>query len=463
MDVTQTPGGARPGSNFTRPITVQLKNQQGGDYTGANQQVTLTASTSTVLRQTVNGVTSNVTSVTVTSSGGVATFSDIGFQSGVTGAQTLTVTADAFVGTSLSVTPTFVAATVNINSTGPTTGSFIDGVFQSSTGTTATILNSDLVSAMTQRSILVESTGDINVVNGFTSSTTGSDITLKAGGSVTISASQRIQTNGGDVIIWSDSDVSGGGVIRLLNSSEICTVSGTAGPSGTCSTTTTGGGDIVIAGGAASTADASRPGGFAAGFGTTSGTNTMTGVQIGTQQAGQGARLYSAGGQITIRGAGATANTIDRPTAIDVMAASVINSGAGQIQIDAEYRSSNNGQRTIEFSAFGGGGTTTITSTNTSSSAVVIRSSTAAGAASGNLGISANTTVFNVTGGLVFDQNQAAHKTAGLGIPDQSMRLERLKLLGQIRARVLAHPARQVFFFHQVQVGQGHRTGGAGP
>ena len=63
------------------------------------------------------------------------------------------------------------------------------------------------------------------------------------------------------------------------------------------------------------------------------------------------------------------------------------------------------------------------------------------------------------TGGLVFDQNQAAHKTAGLGIPDQSMRRERLKLLGQIRARVLAHPARQVFFFHQVQVGQGHRAG----
>ena len=85
-----------------------------------------------------------------------------------------------------------------------------------------------------------------------------------------------------------------------------------------------------------------------------------------------------------------------------MLANSVINSGAGQIQIDAEYRSSNAGQRTMEFSAWAGG-TTTITSTNTSSSAVVIRSSTAAGAASGNVGISANTTVFNVTGGLVFE------------------------------------------------------------
>jgi hypothetical protein len=342
-----------------------------------------------------------VTTVTVRTVSGVATFTDLGFISSVgVGARELTFTSDAFLATTLTISPSHVAATVNITSSGQTNGVFVNGNFESSTDGTANILNTDLVSAMTQGSVLVESFGDITVVNGFTSSASGSDLSLKARGSISVNASQTIRTNGGDVIIWSDSDVSGGGVIRLLNSSEICTISAT------CGTATTGGGDIVLAGGAASSADAARPGGFAAGFGTTSnnaGTSTMTGVQIGTQQqAGQGARLYSAGGQITIRGAGATANSTDRPTALDVLAASVINSGAGQIQIDAEYRSSNAGQRTIEFSAWGSG-TTTIASTNSSSSAVVIRSSTAAGAAAGNLGISANTTVFNVTGGLVFE------------------------------------------------------------
>jgi hypothetical protein len=391
LEVTRTATAARAGNNFSQPLQVRAGN-------GSAEHDVTVAATGQVLRVGTSGTA--VTSVTVRTVSGVATFTDLGFTSSVgAGARELTFTSDAFVGTTLTITPSQTASTVNITSSGTTTGVFANGNFESSTDGTANILNTDLVSAMTQGSVLVESFGDITVVNGFTSSTSGSDLSLKARGSISVNANQTIKTNGGDVIIWSDSDVSGGGVIRLLNNSEICTTSGT------CGTATTGGGDIVLAGGAAST-DAARPGGFAAGFGTTSngtGTSTMTGVQIGTQQqAGQGARLYSAGGQITIRGAGATANSTDRPTAIDVLAASVINSGAGQIQIDAEYRSSNAGQRTIEFSAWGGG-TTTITSTNNSSSAVVIRSNTAAGAATGNLGISANTTVFNVTGGLVFE------------------------------------------------------------
>jgi uncharacterized repeat protein (TIGR02543 family) len=404
MDVTQTPGGARAGSTFQRPITVQLKNSDGTNYTGVNQQVTLTASSSTVLRQTVNGVTSNVTSVTVSSNGGVATFADIGFQSGVTGAQTLTVTADAFVGTSLSVTPTFVAATVNINSTGPTTGSFIEGVFQSSTGTTATILNSDLVSAMTQRSILVESTGEINVVNGFTSSTSASDITLKARGSITVSTSQTIRTNGGDVVFWSDSDVSGGGVIRILNNSEICTTSGT------CNSATSGGGDIVLAGGAASTADASRPGGFAAGFGTTyntTGSTTTTGVQIGTMGVAGGSRLYSAGGSLTILGSSTVDNTNSRMMGVDVVAGSILNSGSGMILVEGTTRSANvNDARPVTLDTISTGSGITITSTNSSSSAVVIRSYASGSGGTTHSGLGASSVRVNSAGGFVIQADR---------------------------------------------------------
>jgi hypothetical protein len=189
MDVTQTPGGARAGSTFQRPITVQLKNANGTNYTGANQQVTLSASTSTVLRQTVNGVTLNVTSVTVSSSGGVATFSDIGFQAGVTGAQTLTVTADAFVGTSLSVTPTFVATSITVTNSGTTAGQFIDGVFQANGATLTNIRADYLVSEMTARSLVVESSGGITISNAVASTNSSSSLSLTStGGNVTVNA-----------------------------------------------------------------------------------------------------------------------------------------------------------------------------------------------------------------------------------------------------------------------------------
>jgi hypothetical protein len=63
MEVTQTPGGARANSNFTRPITIQLKNADGTNYSAsaANQQVTLTAASGTVLQQTIGGTTTNIT------------------------------------------------------------------------------------------------------------------------------------------------------------------------------------------------------------------------------------------------------------------------------------------------------------------------------------------------------------------------------------------------------------------
>jgi hypothetical protein len=53
---------------------VQLKNFNGSDYTSADQQVTITAPTSSILQQTIGGVTTNITSTTTTARNGVATF-----------------------------------------------------------------------------------------------------------------------------------------------------------------------------------------------------------------------------------------------------------------------------------------------------------------------------------------------------------------------------------------------------
>ena len=127
LEVSQLPSGARAGSNFIRPLVIQLKNADGTNYSGSDQQVTITAASSSVLQQTIGGVTTNITSTTTTSRGGVATFENIGFQSGVSGDQTLTVTSEAFVGVTATVTPTFYPTSVTVSSSANSNGSFIDG------------------------------------------------------------------------------------------------------------------------------------------------------------------------------------------------------------------------------------------------------------------------------------------------------------------------------------------------
>jgi hypothetical protein len=207
----------------------------------------------------------------------------------------LTATSDAYLGVSVEIEPSFVASTVNITSSSPTQGSFVDGVFYASTSGVANILNTDLQTHMESFSTLVESAGTITVQAGVTSSAEEKSLTLKASGDITVSASQTLRTNGGDIVLWSDSDTVGGGVIRLLNNSQICTTLET------CATQATGGGDIVLGGGAADVVDPSRPGGFAAGYGTTTngtGSSTTTGIQVGTMEVAGGAKLFSAGGKI---------------------------------------------------------------------------------------------------------------------------------------------------------------------
>ena len=400
MQVTGEPRVARPGETFSDPITVQLKDANGNNVTDSTT-VTLTASSNTVLR---SGGT-NVTFVTTTSVNGVATFSDVGFQSGINSPQTLTITADAFIGTSLTITPSYVAATVNITSSGSTSGVFINGVFQSNTNGSANILNLDLQSAMSSGSVLVESSGDITVQNSVTSSAAGSDLTLKAAGSININSSQAIRTNGGDVIVWSDSDATNGGVIRLLNGSEICTTAST------CSSTVSGGGDVVLGGGAADADNPARPGGFASGFGSTyntTGTTTTTGVQIGTIGGNdQGARIYSAGGNISIRGTSTNVSTSVWLAGTGIVAGSTVSSGNGTIRIDSTHRSANASYGTVEFNAWRSSANTSIVSTNTSDTAVVVRAYSDGGA-SGHLGIwgSGAKTIFDVAGGLVFEADR---------------------------------------------------------
>jgi hypothetical protein len=407
LEVARTPATSRVGSAFAQPIQIHLRDSTGANNLENSGVVITVSAPSGVLRQFNSDNTSQpVTSATATTNdSGLATFEGLGFESSVTSAQTLTFTSDSYVGTTLSVEPSFAASTVNITSSGTTSGIFVNGVFESNTTSAANIVNTDLQTAMASGSVLVETTGDITVEASVVSPTADSDLTLKARGNINLNTDQRIQTNGGDVVIWSDSDSTGGGVIRLLNGSEICTVSGTAGPSGACSTITTGGGDIILGGGAADPNNSARPGGFAAGYGgtyNTSGTTTTTGVQIGTMGNLGGARLYSAGGSLRILGSSTDDDTLSRKMGVDVVAGSILNAGSGQILVEGTTRSPNsNAARPVTLDTNSNGDGITITSTNTSSSAVVIRSYASGSGATTHSGLGARVARVNSAGGFV--------------------------------------------------------------
>jgi hypothetical protein len=279
LEVTRTATAARAGSNFAQPIQVTAGNG------AAEHDVTVTA-TGQVLRVGNSGAA--VTSVTVRTVGGVATFTDLGFTSNVgVGARSLTFTSDAFVGTTLTITPSQTASTVNITSSGSTTGTFVNGQFESSTDGTANILNTDLQTHMQTFSTTVESRGTISVQANISSTAVGNGLTLRATGRITVtagasSASPRlIGTASGPITFWTTG--SDGGV-TLGNFTQLNTIqSGSAGA------------EITIGGGLASSSDATRPSGFAQ-------SSEADGISLGTSATVSGVVMRAGSGNISLSG-----------------------------------------------------------------------------------------------------------------------------------------------------------------
>jgi hypothetical protein len=375
LEVTQSPSVAPAGQAFSNPIRIQLTNVDGSLNT-STAPVSVTASAGVLTR---NGV-ALTQSFTVNAVNGIAEFSGLGFASNVAATQTLTFTSDSFVSATLLLTPSFMPENVNITNAGVSGGSFVEGLFYATSGTgTVNINNSDLVSHMASFSTLISTSGSITVTNGFTSASS-SHIVLKAGSFIHVSASQQIRTAGGDIVLWADSDNTGGGVIRLLNAATLCTVATT------CSTSITGGGNIVLGGGLPDPNNPLRPGGTAKGSGTTyntSGSGDTTGVQLGTLgQANQGAKLYSAGGNITIRGQLSPSRTANGYNTVDYginfQSGTEINSGVGKIFAVGETVNAATGDiGTIYLD-----GAMSIQSSNTSSDSIVFEGREVAGALS---------------------------------------------------------------------------------
>ncbi|MFM8374355.1 MAG: hypothetical protein ACKOCO_18445, partial [Bacteroidota bacterium] len=141
-------------------------------------------------------------------------------------------------------------------------------------------------------------TVDANVV-----SATSNSLVLKSMGYITQNANKSIQTNGGEILFWADTDINGGYIYMLDGATLDSRTSAdrTAGNTATAA----GGGRITLAGGLDNGANGGVAGdGLPDGHAWQAGTSNSAGVMLGTQAAGHDANItiYSGGGDILIRG-----------------------------------------------------------------------------------------------------------------------------------------------------------------
>ena len=123
----------------------------------------------------------------------------------------------------------------------------------------------------------------------------GDDLSLKAAGNIEVAASTTLQTNGGDITLWSDSDNSGQGYILVGQTSTLDSRTQT---DRTATTHTTGGGKITVAGGT------DNGSGAPAGFATSASADTdRSGISLGADTGSANTtQIFSGGGDVLIKG-----------------------------------------------------------------------------------------------------------------------------------------------------------------
>jgi uncharacterized repeat protein (TIGR02543 family) len=305
LDITRSPVVARVGSPFSQSIQLQQTNLDGSINTG-NFQVSVTASAGL----TINGV-ALTRSYTVTSTNGIADFAGLGFAANVTGPLTLSFTSDSFGGTSMTITPTFFANNLVINSSNATTGALLGGEFFASSSAGISYLNTaDLHAHAVANSISISVSGSISVSSDVNISISNRALTLRARGDIQV-GNVNLLTQG-ELNFFSDSDGNGSGSIVTGASSII----------------NSRGGRIMISGGT----DPNT--GYAAG--------SLISQWSGVRLLGQ---INSEGGDIVIRGrsgGSVTPSDVVSPgwTAGVLVGQTTIDSATGRISISAQVNSS---------------------------------------------------------------------------------------------------------------------------
>ncbi|MBI1195578.1 MAG: hypothetical protein GC138_07020 [Gammaproteobacteria bacterium] len=225
-----------------------------------------------------------------------------------------------------------------------------------------------------------------------TDATTAGDVLLKARGNITQSTSVTVQTDGGDITYWSNSDQSGDGYIYIGDGANFNSANGLT------SSGLSGGGNITFAGGADSNAD-NLPDGYA--LSTTSGYRGVTfGTMNGTST--NNTLIYTGGGELLVKGMVSGSGSYDGIVQYGSM---TVDSGIGAISLFGE----SNQRYGIQFAAGApaGGSTVSLTSAKATGDAIFL-SGVATGTAVANRygiylnsfpGTSTSTKSFNATGG----------------------------------------------------------------
>ncbi|MBM3825737.1 MAG: filamentous hemagglutinin N-terminal domain-containing protein, partial [Verrucomicrobia bacterium] len=179
--------------------------------------------------------------------------------------------------------------------------------------------------------------GDVTVSANVTSNGADQPIVFQAVSNVLLSASRTIQTNGGDIVFWSNSGAAASGNRGILISDSSVLDSRTAADRA-ATTHTTGGGMIVLGGGNTTETSAKGttvPTGYALNY-----TSTPAGLMIGSYNSGVGhnanVRMFSGGGNVVWRGR-STQNVVNLTIGISAFEGVTVNAGTtGDITIDGE-------------------------------------------------------------------------------------------------------------------------------
>lgn len=194
--------------------------------------------------------------------------------------------------------------------------------------------------------------GDIAVNANLTSTSVGAAALLKGSGSIEVQDNMSIQTNGGDLILWSNSDNLNDGHILTGQNVTLDSRQGIA---------STGGGHIHIGGGTDTNNDGFPDDATAANANSSGG--SAYGILFGNA-AGSGVQLLSGGGNITlIGGVDGNFNAAANSHGIGFYPGYTINSGPGNITFNGYANSGGATTIGIDLMTFGATNASSITTT----------------------------------------------------------------------------------------------------
>jgi autotransporter-associated beta strand protein len=183
--------------------------------------------------------------------------------------------------------------------------------------------------------------GNITMSENFISSSANQPISLRATGNIDVATSKTLRTNGGNIILWADSDASGAGGIRI---DDNVTIDSRTATDRSANTNTIGGGRIVLAGGldnggttsgtSSLTTGLTSGDGIPDGYAVNSGSlATQAGIVIGTSTTATGhdcsVSMLSGSGELRLHGLATnnTSNPNNGPTGIIAFEGYNLNSG----------------------------------------------------------------------------------------------------------------------------------------